>query len=56
MAGLLAIVAFIISFFLNVFSVAHGWFNWQALMVLGLVFLAVHLYRDWWPDGWRRVP
>lgn len=49
MAGILAIVAFIIAFIMQLASWSHGAFTPFAVMLLGLVFLSVHLVRDWWP-------
>jgi hypothetical protein len=49
MAGILAIVAFIMAFFLKVANLSSGVWDWTAIMLLGLVFLAIHCVRDWWP-------
>lgn len=49
MARLLSIVAFIIAFLLNVFSISHGWFNYTALALLGLALFAISTWHDWWP-------
>lgn len=50
MAALLAIVAFIIAFIMRIAGWSHGNFDSIAVMMLGLVFLAVALvwpYRPW---------
>jgi hypothetical protein len=51
MFGIAAIVAFAVALILNVFSLSRGHFDWQALMLAGLLCFAIHLYPagPWWP-------
>jgi hypothetical protein len=53
MFGILAIVTFIIDFFLRAGNVStnSAWLSFPALTALGLAFLAVHLVYPWKP--WR---
>lgn len=49
MAGILAIVAFIIAFIMQIAGWSHGAFDAFAVMLLGLALLAIAVIHDWWP-------
>lgn len=54
MLGILAAVAFALAFLMNIFGWGHGHFGWQAVMLLGLTLLAIHLVGAAGPLPWQR--
>ena len=51
MFGIAAVVAFILALVFEVADFAKGHWDWSTMMLLGFVFLAVHLVHT--SGGWR---
>lgn len=53
MWAIVAIASFFVSLLFQVWNVTHGHVSWQTFLVLGLLFLAIHLTAPWYP--WRHA-
>lgn len=55
MFGIIAAVAFALAYLLHGFAAGNEWIGWQALLLAGLFFLALHFVTGV-AVPWRRTP